>query len=152
MVLLVHGSVDGIRQGQGGAAGGVHLLVVVFFQNLYVKVCRCQHLRRLLHHLQKKVDAQRHVGGAEHRRLLCGLGHFLNLLLGKSGGAKNHGHPRLSAVVQQMVYRLRRGEIDDHVRLDRTFLQGREHGIPVFLFRIQINSRRNLQLLIFLCQ
>ena len=62
LVVLLQSAVQGVRKGDGGAAGGVHLLVVVPLHDLHVKALRGQHLRRILQKLHEQIHSQGHVG------------------------------------------------------------------------------------------
>ena len=129
-VFIIKFFIDGIRQRQRGAAGGIHLLVVVLFHNFDVKASRGQHASRFLQKLQQQVDSQRHIGRFQNRRLTGKGLHPLQLLRGKSRSAQHTGHQLCFTVIQQLIHSGCRRKINGHIRQQGTVLPA---GLPVIL-------------------
>ena len=98
--LVGEGGGEGVGQQQSGAAGGVHLFVVVALYDLDVKVLP-QQQGRLTGQLGEHIDAQGEVGGAEDGDGPGRRFDLQELVLGVAGGGQHHGQLPLDAVAQQ---------------------------------------------------
>ena len=104
---------DGVEEHQGGAAGSVHLAVVVDFHDLDVGVGEAG--GGLLGQAAQDSDAQAHVAGIEDGDLPgCCEDHLL-LLRGVAGGADHDGHLIALGVVQNISDGGVVGEVDENV-------------------------------------
>ena len=103
-VLGLVGEGGGRRVGdhQGGAAGGVHLPVVMPLHDLHIVVA-AQDGSGPAHQLQQHIDAQGHVPGAEDGHQLGGLVDGGQLLLRVAGGGQDQGDLAGGAELQQAL-------------------------------------------------
>ena len=100
---------------QGGARGGIHLVLVVGFDNFNVVIG--QRLRGQLQQFEGDIHANTHIGGKNDGRLLCGSSNRRLARIVKTRGANDHFHPQLSAHLQVGQRAFRTGEINQKIGL-----------------------------------
>ena len=107
------GFLDGIEQHQGGAAGGIHLAVVVYFHNLDVRIG--EENGSLLCKAAQHRDAKAHVAGIENGDLLGGGVNQFLFLRGVTGGADDSGAAIGLGIGQHVRNGGMVGKVDQHI-------------------------------------
>ena len=106
--------VDFVCNRKGGAAGSVHLLIMVFLNNLNIKFV-AKEFRRLFTKLHLQVYAKGHIRGKENRNMRGGIRYHCFILIRISGRGKHGWNIFFAGKSKDIGERFRTGKIDDHI-------------------------------------